>query len=313
MCLLLLTGLSPFASADMASAGKALAQGRADDAARQLGTLVAAQPSDPQTHQLLCRVYYAEEMADAAIKECEQAVSLAPDDSGNQLWAGKAYGLKASSAGPFAGLSLAKKVRTSFERAVQLDARNIAAASALGEYYVEAPGLVGGGLDKAERLASQVEGVSPVAAHRLRGMIAEKRKDTAKAEDEYRQAIAASHNSAEAWVDLGNFYQRQKQPDQVVSAMQSALDADRARDAALMDIASILSDANRSADVAERALRLYLASPNKSEEAPAFRVHVQLGKLLAQRGDHNGARQEYQAALALASGYAPARKALEGG
>ncbi len=49
---------------------------------------------------------------------------------------------------------------------------------------------------------------------------------------------------------------------------------------ALVDAASILTDMHRQLDLAERLLRDYLASPAKSEDAPAFKVHEQLGDLL---------------------------------
>jgi predicted negative regulator of RcsB-dependent stress response len=41
-------------------------------------------------------------------------------------------------------------------------------------------------------------------------------------------------------------------------------------------------------------------------------VHIQLGDLLAHQGDPAAAQREYAAALALASNYAPARKAMQG-
>ena len=64
---------------------------------------------------------------------------------------------------------------------------------------------------------------------------------------------------------------------------------------------------------AQKKLRPFdLSSPAKSDDAPAFKVHVQLGELLAQQGDKAGANREYVAALALASNYAPARKAIQG-
>ncbi|NYF79876.1 tetratricopeptide repeat protein [Granulicella arctica] len=205
---------------------------------------------------------------------------------------------------------MAKKVRASFERSVQLNSRNGRAASALGEFYIAAPALIGGGLDKAERLAAEVQPYSPSDAHRLLAMIAEKKKDMGRAEAEFKLAVTVGR-TPDAWVDLGNFYRREGQPDKAVAALQSALEADRAHDAALVDIASILGDAHRSPDLAQKVLRLYLASSAKSEAAPAFKVHVQLGQLLAQRGDSAGARQEYEAALALASSYAPARTAIQ--
>jgi len=296
--------------ADTSAANTALQQGRVDDAARLLQATVASQPSDASAHQLLCRVFYAQEIADSAISECEQAVARDPGSSENQMWLGRAYGLKASHTGPFSGLFLAKKVRLSFERAVQLSPTNVQAASDLGEFYVAAPAIAGGGLDKAQRLAASMQPYSPARAHRLLAFIAEKKKDIGRAETEFKNAVAASR-TPQTYVDLGFFYQRQNQPDRAVVALQAALDADRDHDAALVDVASILTDAQRSPELAERVLREYLASPAKSDAAPAFKVHLQLGRLLAHRGDAAGARREYDAALKLAPGYEPARKALK--
>jgi tetratricopeptide (TPR) repeat protein len=217
--------------------------------------------------------------------------------------------LKASIAGPLTGFSLAKRVRTSFERAVELDPGNAEAQTALGEFYIAAPSLIGGGLDKALRVATALEPVSPAAAHRLRALAAEKAKDPALAEAEFRQALAA-HRSAGSWTDLADFYRRQGQMDKMEASLQAAFAADPGHGAAMMDVASILSEARRMPDLAEKALRAYLESSEKSEEAPVFKVRVMLGQLLANRGDTSGARQQYQAALQLASDYQPARKAL---
>lgn len=307
--LLAMTLLPSVAKTEDTPAEHALQEGHADEAMRLIQAALAQNPSDAHAHQLLCRVFLSEEMADAAIPQCEQAAAQKSNDSNNQMWLGRAYGLKAEKAGPLSGLSLAKKVHLAFERAVELDPSNMAAAEALGEFYVAAPSIVGGGLDRARRLASQVETRSPADAHHLRAMIAEKSKDYATAEVELRLALAAKR-TPENWVDLANFYQRRNQPEKSVEALQSAIDTDPNHDAALADVASILTALHRSPELAEKVLRLYLASPDKSEAAPAFKVHVQLGRLLAQRGDITGAREQYAAALNLASIYVPARKAL---
>ncbi len=298
------------ACAETASAERLLAQGRADDAIRQLQTMIAERPADPFPRQLMCRVFYAEERFDSAIDACEQAVARGPDDCASQMWLGRAYGLKAENANPLAAITLAKKVRIAFERAAQLDPTNVPAQTALGQFYIAAPAIIGGGLDKARSVASRLMTLSPAAAHRLFALAAEKQKDDSRAEAEFRAAADAGHSPA-ALVDLGAFYQRHGQPDKAVAVLQTALEADRERDAALMDIASILGDAHRAPDLAERVLRLYLDSPAKSEAAPSFKVHVQLGQLLARRGDIAAARREYIAALELASAYSPAHQALE--
>jgi tetratricopeptide (TPR) repeat protein len=297
--------------ADATQADALLLQGRVDEAATTLHEVLAAQPGDAQAHQLLCRIYYAQDMGDDAIHECELAVSNAPSSSDNQMWLGRAYGFKASHANPFSALNLAVKVRVAFEHAVQLDPENVQAMSDLGEFYVAAPSLIGGGLDKAKTLADRMQPHFPSQAHRLLALIAEKKKEDTVAEAEFSNAIAAG-KTPEAYIDLGQFYQRHNQPDKMLDALQSGVAADHGKGPVLVDAASILTDAHRSPELAETLLRTYLSSSAKTDEAPAFKVHVQLGHLLAHNGDPAGAHREYATALTLASNYAPARKAMQG-
>ena len=169
----------------------------------------------PWLHQILCRAFYSEELADRAIAECEAAVADSRSDaalmSENLMWLGRAYGLKASRANPISAFRIAKRVVAAFERSVQADQTNIFALSDLGEYYVGAPSIVGGGLDKADRLAPQVQmqPVSATKAHRLLAMIAEKRDDYETAEAEFKRAFEAQR-TPQTLIDLADFYQRRR-------------------------------------------------------------------------------------------------------
>jgi tetratricopeptide (TPR) repeat protein len=300
------------APADTASAESLLKQGRVDEVASILHQTLKAQPHDGRAHQLLCRVYYAEDRADAAVRECERAVSDDPSSSDSEVWLGRAYGLKASQINMLSAFVVARKVPVAFERAVELDPSNVRAMSDLGQFYVAAPAVVGGGLDKAQALVPKLMSLSPAKGHRLLAMIANKKNDVATAEAEFKNAVAAG-KSAEAWVDLGQFYQQQGQVDKAVDALEASLQANSSRNNSLVDVASILTDLHRRPDLAEKALREYLASPAKTDEAPAFKVHLQLGDILKKRGDAADARSEYAAALALASSFPPARKAAAEG
>jgi tetratricopeptide (TPR) repeat protein len=293
-----------------AQANIALQQGRVDNASAMLESSLSAQPNDALAHQLFCRVYYAQDMADRAIHECELAVAADPNSSENHLWLGRAYGMKAANANPVYAFSLARKVRDEFELAVKLDPQAPRAASDLGQYYISAPSIVGGGADKAQALITRIEPRFPMYSHRLRAMLAEKNGDLTTAEKEFKIATSVS-NAPPAWIDLAAFYQRHSKPNQAVAAIQSGL-ASSPQDAVLVDASSILTDAKRSPELAEHLLVDYLNSPAKTDEAPAFKVHLPLGQLLAHRGDTAGARSHFAAALALASSYPPARKAVHG-
>ena len=277
----------------------ALLAGRADDATRLLRSQLAEHPEVARTHLLLCRVLLSEGLRDPAATECEAAATRDSSSSETQMWLGRAYGAKAAAANPLLAFPLARKVRTSFERAVALDPSSGPAISDLGEFYVQAPGVVGGGIDKARSLAARAMTSQPVRAHRLLAEIAERAGDLKTAEAEYRKAGA----SPPALLDLAQFFQTHHQPDQALTAVRSALAEDRLHGPELVDAAHILTKASRAPELAQTCLELYLASPARSDAAPAFRVHIQLGDLLAAKGDSDGAQAEYAAARALASAY----------
>jgi tetratricopeptide (TPR) repeat protein len=295
------------AVAATASALQALQDGRVEDAAALLRTSLQNSPADAYGHQLLCRVFYAQDRADEAVHECELASRVAAQSaqsaSENQLWLGRAYGLKARHAGAIAGFKLARRVQASFARAVQLNPANVAAMNDLGEYYVEAPSIVGGGSDKARALADSMMPKFPAQAHLLLARIAVDGKDYATAEAELKQVIAIQKNT-ESWVDLAAFYQTRGRKDDAVAAVKSGLAVDRTHGPAVVDAASVLIAMHRDPGLAEKCLRQYLASHAKTDEAPAFKVHVQLSRLLTARGVTDEAGQQMAAANALAPVFA---------
>jgi tetratricopeptide (TPR) repeat protein len=286
-----------------------LTLGKADDAISLLGPSLAANPEDAEAHNLLCRVYYQEERWDDAIHECEIAVHLKPMDGSYHLWLGRAYGEKADSIHSIKAYGLAKKVRDEFERAVQLDGENVDALSDLGEFYTAAPGIVGGGKKKAQNVAQALELYAPAQGHQLKGRLAEKDKNYTLAESEFKQAVEASSQSADSWMALASFYSRRRETEPMLAALHAGIDADtkaaRPHGPALVEGAGLLTRNNLDLPLATQLFRQYLASPNKSADSPAFQVSRNLGRLLEQQGDQEGARQELQAASALAHAYHP--------
>ncbi len=286
-----------------------LAAGRVDEVIPILQQQIAHFPTDADSYNLLCRAYLMLDELDRGIEACERARNLDPQKGLYQLWLGRAYGKKADHAGAFSALGLAKKVRVSFERAVQLDPRNWEARSDLAEFYVEAPALVGGGKDKAREQADAIQALNPAMAHRVLAKIAEKDKDMALAEREYRAAISASHSGAFAWFDLANFLFHANRLDEMDQAMHTLESSPVDRPESLRDAATVLQRANREYPLAVRLLRRYLSTP--VEEYPAFEEHDLLGHLLEKEGDRPAAAAEYRAALALAHGYTRAQEDLK--
>jgi tetratricopeptide (TPR) repeat protein len=285
-----------------------LQQGHADHALELLQPATAASSNDAEAQQLLCRVALQLERWNDAVNACQKAVALDPNSSENHLWFGRALGEKANRVSFLKAYGLAKKVKAEFETAVALDPRNAEALSDLGEYYTEAPAIVGGGKDKASDVAAKLDDVDRARAAELRGRIAASNKDTAAAEQHFREAIAASAHSASYWMTLASFYQKQNDLLRMQEAIHSGLDANGGRGEPLVDAAHLLTRSGQDPQTAIRLLRQYLASPDKSEDEPAFRVHLLLADLLNKQGDTEGAAREIQAATAIASVYHPTKQ-----
>jgi tetratricopeptide (TPR) repeat protein len=285
-----------------------LQSGEADKALALLSPL--AQPGgEVQAYNLKCRVEYSLEQWDLAANDCEQAVTLDGRSSDDHLWLARALGAQASRASFLSAYKLAKRVRAEFEEAVRLDPRSAEALADLGNYDYTAPGVVGGGIDKAVGVAAKMDRIDPIRAHELRGHIAEQRKDFGAAEREYKQALSASAHPAFQWMTLAGFYRGRERWTEMESAVrsgQNAAERDKRAAVALYSGAALLIQTKRDPARAAKMLEEYLAGSVKSEDAPAFVAHIWLARLKQEFGDAAAAGRERAAALALAHEYKPA-------
>lgn len=288
-----------------------LTSGRIDEAVSELQKRIAASANDAEAFHLLSRAYYSLEKWDDAIRAGERAVQLSPNNGEYHLWLGRAYGMKAERASVFSAPRLAKETRKHFEKAVELNGKDSAARADLAEFYVEAPGIVGGGKDKARAQAEVAARQDPSLAHWINARLAEKEKDFGRAEQEYKEAVKASNNDPIRWLNLASFYRRQGRFAEMESAISSAVGKPKKHPNVLVDAASLLLRAGRSLPQAAQYVSRYLSGKEKSDEAPTFHAHYLLGQILEKQGDREGAIKEYQAALQLAKDYGAAREALK--
>ncbi len=282
-----------------------LASGSIDEVIRTLSN-----KNDAASLNLLSRAYYAIEHWDNAVKNGERAVAASPDNAIYHLWLGREYGEKAAAANPLSAASLARKTKNEFEMAVKLDPVNVQAHADLAEYYTDAPSIMGGGTDKAHEQAMQVAKYDQATSHWILAIIAEKDKRYPDAENELRQAIKVARNPAQYWMNLASFFQRRSRLDDMQSAIAQAIAQPNKSAEVYYNAASELLQSGRDYPNAVQYLKQYLSSNAMVEDAPAFRAHYLLGQLYEKMGDKSGAVSEYKASLALASGFAPAGKAL---
>ena len=286
-----------------------LAAGRVDQAMRELNQQLEVSPT-AESYNLLCRAEFELGAWDAGIPDCEKATELAPDNALYHLWLGRIYGLKADHTGFVHAVGLAKKVRAEFERAVQFDPNSSEIRTDLAEFYLEAPGIVGGGKDKARDEARMIAHLNPAMADWVQARLAEKNKDDEAAEREYQAAVTDSHGGSREWLNLAGFYSRTGRLDEMERALRSLETSRLDHPAALADGGSIVLRTGQDYELGIQLLRRYLDTKTV-EEAPAFKAHALLGELLERQGKTGAAAEEYRTALNMAQDYTLAAEGLK--
>ncbi|MDE3166585.1 MAG: hypothetical protein KGN36_12330, partial [Acidobacteriota bacterium] len=182
---------------------------RRTDYGAALDLLLPLAAKDAAVHALIGKTYYMDGRYKSSVGYLEKAVAEDPRNSGYQDWLGRAYGRRAEEASFLSALPYANKTRAAFERAVALDPTNLEALSDLFEYYLEAPGIVGGGVEKAEAIAARIRTLDEAEYHFCRAQFAAKGRDRRAEEAELRRAMQLAPGQMGRVLDLAGVLYRQ--------------------------------------------------------------------------------------------------------
>lgn len=198
----------------------------------------------------------------------QKAIELQSSNSEYFHWLGKAYGRLAETSNMFAAPSYANKARQNFEKSVLLDQKNIEAVNDLFEYYLDAPGFLGGGLDKAAKLANLIAAVDQSEYHWALATIAEHRKQFDTAEEHFRRAMDMAPQRIGRVLDLAKFLSKQgkEQESDAIFAMAEKINPNDPR--YLWERANSYIRAKRNLDQAKVLLEKYIRAPLGPEDHP---------------------------------------------
>jgi len=287
----------------------------ASDYAKAIQVLQAAAANDPQNGdvQLLLAKSYLELLEyDPAIKSAEKAVAIDSQNSVYHEWLGRAYGEKADHASLFSAMSLAKKTRKEFETAIQLDGKNFSARQALIEFDCSAPGIVGGGEEKALPQIKQLAEMDAAEGHYAAGNCRRQKKDFAVADEEFAKALESNPKSAVLIYDIGDYAVKRGQPERLlaVADMGERVAPDDPRGKFYRGVALVLKKENP--EEAERLLREYAKkAPKRSGYPRPAAAHAWLGRLFEDQNKMQEAVKEFERALELDSKNKMAHEALK--
>jgi tetratricopeptide (TPR) repeat protein len=256
----------------------------------------------------LGRVAYDQKRLDDAEGYLEAAVEANEMSPEYHNWLANVYAEIAQDANVFKQGILAPKMKSQWEKAVELDPTYLDPRKSLIQFYLKAPGFMGGSVDKAKEIATQIMKIKVAEGHLQMGNIYVKEKNLPEAEKEFLEMVKADP----AYVSgLAGFYINQKQYDKAFAIFEEAMRKDP------LDMRSIYQLGRTSAITGlklgrgEECLRKYLAYSPKANEPSLGGANMRLAQIIEKKGDKAEAKKLYETALKLDANLKEAAEGLQ--
>lgn len=225
-----------------------------------------ANPKTAEDWNLLGRNHFMLGEYKKATENFEKATNLDPRNSSHWHWLGRTYGRRAELSSFITAPGYASKARQNFEHAVELDSRNIEALNDLFEYYLQAPGFLGGGLDKAQSLVDRIAAVDPVERHWAMARLAEQKKDFNTAEAQLRRGMELAPQQIGRVVDLAKFLGMRGRTQESDAIFEQARRIEPNHPTYLWGRATLLIEQKRNLQEARKLLEVYMGLRVKPDD-----------------------------------------------
>jgi tetratricopeptide (TPR) repeat protein len=267
-------------------------------------------PRNAETRFWLGKAYLKVQDWKAAVTELEKAVELEPSNAKYHQWLGRACGERASRAFITTAYSMAKRVVQEFETASRLSPEDMSIRFDLLEYYLQAPGMLGGGMDKAEAEARAIAGIDRQKGYAARANLYKNDKQWNKAKAELLQGAKEFPKSAAACEDIADYlfgrhdYEGALEWSRKALALNPELKYSRF-------LAAAATRLHRDLEAAADELQA-LAAGSLSDDDPTFeQIYYQLGQNHLARGDKATAKSAFQSALSYNPEHSRSKEALK--
>jgi tetratricopeptide (TPR) repeat protein len=219
-------------------------------------------------YSLIGRDYFMLGEYKKATDAFQKAFALDPSNSAVAHWLGRAFGRRAETSGPFLAPMHAAKARQYFEQAVALDPANEEALNDLFDYYLQAPGFLGGGYEKAEQVARRIAERNEAEGHFAQAQLADKRSQYDTAEEQLRHAMELAPHQVGRVLDLAKYLAKRGRFQESETTFDRALQLDPNSPKIYFARARVYIEEKRNLDRARDLLLKYLRSELTPDDPP---------------------------------------------
>jgi tetratricopeptide (TPR) repeat protein len=258
-----------------------------------------AQAPEPPPEAADIRALLRAQKLDEAVAKGEAWSKSSPNDAVAWHWTGRAYAQQAMRASFFSKPGWASKLQHAFEHSVQLDGSNLEARFDLIQFYLRAPGLMGGDVGKARLQAAAIGKLDHARGHIALGVIAESEEDAKAAERAYRAAVAAAPDEARARVSLANLLSSQKRWAEARAVWTQQLERKPGDPRALYQLGKVSALSGQELAEGLESLDRYLAQPVRPDELAEYGAHWRRAQVLEQLGRKDDAVAALRVAVKL--------------
>lgn len=245
--------------------------------------------------------------AKEALDYLETAIEQNPNHADAHYWWGAANGEMAGQASIFSASGYAKACRTAFEKAVELDPGHLDAREGLLQYYLEAPGFLGGDSDKALGQAQAIFEQDRERGYLNLAAVYNGTKAPDKALSAYNDLLSEFPESSRGYFSRGMML---RQTGKLEAAFKdfdklASLDPTVEEDAefaayrvrlGLYFKGAVASQTKTNLDDGIDSLKAYLAEGDFDVPARKNYGHYYLAVMLLEKGDADKAREMYEIA-----------------
>ena len=257
---------------------------------------VKKSPNDKELIELLGDSYGYQKKWDEAIEQYERLVEMDDNNANYHYKYGGAMGMKALIVNKFRALGLIGDIKSSFNRAAELDPNHIDVRWAMVELYMQLPGLLGGSFKKSMRYANELEALSKVDGYLAKGYIYEYDDEPELAEKFYKKAIEVG-GSLTCYDKLTKLYEKNDQPLKAIENLEKT-HTKHQRNAMHYQIGKVAADYNIQLEKGEKCLYLYITNYTSKDGVPVSWAYYRLAQIFTHRGDKQKALEWINKALA---------------
>lgn len=218
-----------FQSSNLQKAKKLISEKKFKAAKVLLEQVVDINDKDSEVFSLLGQAYMGLKDYEEATEAFEEAVDLQEENANYHFWLGKAIALDAQNSNIISQAMMASDILEEFKRAIELDSTHIPGRIGVINFYIVAPSIIGGDLDKAELNAKDL-----VKLDEMQGRMAlariyfnQTKIDLAKAQiDILEKNFADNKSLGGVYNSLGYYYLKENKINMALEAFEKYVKVD---------------------------------------------------------------------------------------